>query len=199
MATNEKRRAQMQTLMQQVETPLEQILPTLANEYAEPFRDAVFNELLNSDHACQSPIEVIFAAWWRGIEWMQCGLFRSVRAFDLIPQANVTAVGERFRLDFQVRLSDPRRRYAAAAKAHPDLSFPLIGVELDGHDFHEKTKEQVTSRNRRDRALQQDGWRIYHISGSELHRNGFEAVQEIYMHAHDALIDIEAGIYQYER
>lgn len=48
------------------------------------------------------------------------------------------------------------------------LTFPLIAVEIDGHDFHERTKDQVTYRNRRDRDLQAAGWHVLHFSGGEV-------------------------------
>jgi very-short-patch-repair endonuclease len=39
-------------------------------------------------------------------------------------------------------------------------------VECDGHDFHEKTKQQVTKDNRRERELQIAGWHVFRFSGS---------------------------------
>jgi hypothetical protein len=58
-----------------------------------------------------------------------------------------------------------------------------IGVELDGHTFHEKTLEQVTYRNQRDRALQQIGWRVYHFSFAEFTKNPRESILEVVEHA----------------
>lgn len=67
------------------------------------------------------------------------------------------------------------------AGAHVRTGMMLrILVELDGHDFHEKTKEQVTYRNQRDRDLQMEGWKVLHYSGSELHRNPVQAAQDAY-------------------
>ena len=57
---------------------------------------------------------------------------------------------------------------------------PKVAIELDGHDFHERTKEQVALRNERDRsAPQADGWTVLHFSGSELVRDPLKCVQSV--------------------
>lgn len=43
-----------------------------------------------------------------------------------------------------------------------------IAIELDGHDFHERTKEQATRDKRRDRALVAAGWSVLRFTGSEV-------------------------------
>lgn len=43
-----------------------------------------------------------------------------------------------------------------------------IVVELDGHDFHERTKQQVRARNHKDRLIQGLGLAVCHFSGSEI-------------------------------
>lgn len=55
----------------------------------------------------------------------------------------------------------------------PDFveSFQPIAVELDGHDFHERTRAQSERDKSRDRALQRAGWLALRFTGSEVHRN----------------------------
>lgn len=43
-----------------------------------------------------------------------------------------------------------------------------IVIECDGHDFHEKTKQQVARDKKRDRAFQTDGFTVLRYSGSEI-------------------------------
>lgn len=43
-----------------------------------------------------------------------------------------------------------------------------IAIELDGHDFHERTKEQATRDKKRDRALVSAGWSVLRFTGSEV-------------------------------
>lgn len=51
-------------------------------------------------------------------------------------------------------------------------------IECDGHDFHERTKEQAERDRSRDRRVQELGWRIYRFTGSELYRNAAMLVME---------------------
>jgi very-short-patch-repair endonuclease len=46
-----------------------------------------------------------------------------------------------------------------------------IVVECDGHEFHEKTKEQAAHDKRRDRELQIAGWKVLRFTGSEIWRD----------------------------
>lgn len=46
-----------------------------------------------------------------------------------------------------------------------------IAVECDGHDFHERTKEQAKRDRKRDRDLQAAGWRVLRFTGSEIYQD----------------------------
>jgi very-short-patch-repair endonuclease len=52
-----------------------------------------------------------------------------------------------------------------------DGSRQFAVVECDGHDFHERTKEQAERDRSRDRAVQAQGWRMFRFTGSELYRS----------------------------
>ncbi len=104
----------------------------------------------------QSPIEAIFWMWWVTLESIEPG--GNGFPFSLLPQHEIE--DSKYRLDFAI----------------PEH---MIAVELDGHEFHEKTKEQVTYRNQRDRHLQAAGWTVFHFSGSELYRGQIEVVAAV--------------------
>ena len=46
-----------------------------------------------------------------------------------------------------------------------------LGIEIDGHEFHQATKEQVEKDHRRTRALARCGWMVVRYAGSEVHRD----------------------------
>jgi very-short-patch-repair endonuclease len=52
-------------------------------------------------------------------------------------------------------------------------------VECDGHDFHEKTKEQARHDKERDRNLQSLGYFVYRYTGSELYADVFRGAAEV--------------------
>lgn len=61
-----------------------------------------------------------------------------------------------YRIDFAVKVTAAKRE-------------AWIAVECDGHDFHERTKQQAARDKARDRALTAAGYRILRFTGSEIH------------------------------
>lgn len=53
----------------------------------------------------------------------------------------------------------------------PTISKKKMIVECDGHDFHERTKEQAARDRSRDRAAQSAGYTMFRYTGSEIYRN----------------------------
>lgn len=66
-----------------------------------------------------------------------------------------------------------------------------IVVECDGHEFHEKTKEQAAKDKARDRYLQEWGFKVYHFTGSEIWRDAIKCANEVLSQAHCDAIDAE--------
>jgi len=133
---------------------------------------------------CESPIEVslgaaLMVAWqldsdgWfqpRGGPLVLSGDDRQeykvyVRAGDniLIPQYRIAG----YRLDFLLMHHIAGGRYWKAA------------IECDGHEFHEKTKEQASRDKARDRAITTENIAVFRFSGSEIHRDAFACAAEI--------------------
>jgi hypothetical protein len=107
----------------------------------------------------ESPIEAIFWVWWLALK--DVNYWTDVR---LIEQHRMMLDGKSRRIDFVVLPEDPDILIEAEALG---LRFPGVAIELDGHEFHERTKEQVAERN------------VYHYSGSELYRDPERCVTEV--------------------
>lgn len=130
--------------------------------------------LLHGDQELESPLEAIFYAWFGAIESLED---QEIWTFGLEAQRTVTvANGQRYRFDFGVVFGAQRLSDLATWRGVPQ---PKLGIELDGHDFHERTKEQVAARNTRDRDLTAAGWTVLHYSGSELYRDPIACVAEV--------------------
>lgn len=72
----------------------------------------------------------------------------------LLPQIEF----ERYRFDFGIRWTN-------------------VLIEVDGHDFH-KTKEQRTRDAKRQRYLEQKGFRVIRFTGSEIYKDLDKCIQE---------------------
>jgi very-short-patch-repair endonuclease len=117
---------------------------------------------------CESPLEAAWRIWW----YVVCeGLDRThgtAHRPHALYQHKVEADGRTYRLD------------VAIVDWPPDgTRVPLIAVELDGHTFHERTRQQVADRNARDRALQLAGWTILHFSYDEMKQDGLRCAIEV--------------------
>lgn len=55
----------------------------------------------------------------------------------------------------------------------------MAAVECDGHDYHERTKEQARRDKARDRFLTGEGLVVIRFTGSEIYRDPSECVHEI--------------------
>ena len=81
---------------------------------------------------------------------------------------------ENWRVDFLVRAVgfDSKRGGAPYVRR-------LI-VECDGHEFHERTKEQAARDRRRDRMAQEKGIAIFRFTGSQIWADPWECAGEVF-------------------
>lgn len=54
-----------------------------------------------------------------------------------------------------------------------------VVVECDGHNFHERTKEQAAKDRKRDRVLQEMGFNVFRFTGSELWRDPMGCAEQV--------------------
>jgi very-short-patch-repair endonuclease len=122
--------------------------------YADSAREA-FEKLFGPPLAksqSESPIE----------EKMLVAL-RVVLPTHVVVQQQVNICSGRYRADFAITTPHGNK----------------IIVECDGHDFHEKSKEQAARDKKRDRDMQLEGWRVLRFTGSEIFRNANGCAQEV--------------------
>lgn len=58
----------------------------------------------------------------------------------------------------------------------------IVVVECDGHDYHERTREQASRDKRKDRELQAEGLDIFRFSGSDICRDAAGCAKETLNH-----------------
>lgn len=56
-------------------------------------------------------------------------------------------------------------------------------IEIDGHDFHEKTKEQVAKDKERELNIKMQGYDIIRFSGSQVYNDPIDCVKKTIMYA----------------
>ncbi len=135
-----------------------------AQRIVEVFQREAHDNLTLLDR-CESPIEQIFmtaavlCGWRRRIPApMPHGVHLAKNHAWLISQYPLAAseAHPAMRLDF-VFMTTSR-----------DGGIHRLVVELDGHEFHQRTKDQVSRDKKRDRAIVTRGWRVIRFTGSEI-------------------------------
>lgn len=134
-----------------------------------------FNDSLTGIDRCQSPLErqlaEAFAAALR-FEWRR-------------PNDHPWEVG-RWPGWFLTLLAQPqydryRADFGICTWVYPENDVPpfIVVVEVDGHDFHEKTKEQARYDKSRDRFMTATEARVFRFTGSEVYRDAEACVLEV--------------------
>ena len=89
---------------------------------------------------------------------------RTAGAINVIPECPVGS----YRVDFMLAVKGYGRGLTAV----------LGAMECDGHDYHERTKEQAAYDRRRDRYLQEQGIFVMRFPGFEIHDNPKKCARE---------------------
>lgn len=108
--------------------------------------------------SCQSPIEEIMLVALSGVVAKIGKNFH--KHFTILAQHEIENGDSYYVADFAIFFQNRKN----------SVPIKLI-VECDGHEFHEKTKEQVEKRNKRDYSLKMQGFDILHFSGSEIYKD----------------------------
>ena len=122
------------------------------NEEFESRTGEKLNNAIINLNRCQSEIEKIF--------YLALQLYildNGFKCYVIEPQYKVSAKYTYYVADFMIFDSK-----------NPDF---LLIVECDGHEFHEKTRKQVTNDNNRDYELKSAGYDVLHFSGSEIYND----------------------------
>ena len=160
------------------------------HELREQWKERAAVELFDSDlNECDSPIERLFlgqvmvagAQRWRTWEIGTPSLGRNLYScrgfvhqwmrghwYAWLIQPTVWLDDEKSRLDFLLTVGKP--------DAVPEAT---VAIELDGHDFHERTKEQARRDKSRDRGVAKLGWAVARFTGSEVHASPATCVSEV--------------------
>jgi very-short-patch-repair endonuclease len=136
------------------------------------FQEAI-NPLLEAENLCASPIEK--AMFW--------GLLLTAK--DMVPDPYMPVAGGGIVAFSDGTIIQPQREVTAEGRKYRlDLAVVrggrLVAVELDGHEFHERSRRQASYDKARDRALQLVGWRIARFSGSDVCRDPYTAARDVW-------------------
>lgn len=117
---------------------------------------------------CESPIEQLLSLCLTNLRISFNNWNPFIEITNFVPNQEIKCKnGKKYRLDF----------YFVVAYKNQETKY--FGIECDGYEFHQKTKEQVEYDNQRQRDLQNNGIEIIRFSGSEIWNNPFKCAEEV--------------------
>ena len=163
--------------------------------------------ILQYSQKCESPIEsILFWALARRFRMdADCDescLWINIEQCDITPSTHGNKHREAWREWFNSHILMPELFYAQKTIRinnhiyRPDFSIlctrppnprpsAWVHIEADGHDYHEKTKDQAQRDKSRDRILMsQPDSKVLHYTGSEIYRDVDAIVSEILSHVY---------------
>lgn len=166
----------------------------LAHEYAE----RAVQHLEELDPIVESPIEraLLFALCIAAREHAMNVRYRAKgREFgdfedmpDLLILEPQAALGE-YRVDFLLRYQEivpdaerPVRLKDGTEIPGSKMSVAHLIIECDGHDFHDRSKEQASRDRARDRELKKLGYDVFRYTGSDIWRNPMGVARDALTH-----------------
>jgi very-short-patch-repair endonuclease len=119
---------------------------------------------------CKSPIERLLLA---ALVWTKYGYETGLVEISTMPSANTKVV---ILPQYQIGMRQVDFAIIISGVAKEEIR---IVVECDGHDWHEKTKEQAAHDKNRNRDLTIAGWKLLPFTGSEIWRNPQRCAGEV--------------------
>lgn len=148
------------------------ILETI-NSYSELVQKVIWNDLIYKIEVIytnllniKSPIEQAFyLAMQRELELLRS--YPTIQFINFTPQYSVKVEDKTYRIDFRLH---------AVFAGDTVIDY---AIECDGHDFHEKTKEQAKRDRQRERALISAGYKVIRFTGSEIFEDPYYCASEL--------------------
>lgn len=153
-------------------------LPLNVQGFVKHIMDNYFSDLLTDIDRTESPVEQLFLlAANEKANAPKWSLFKNGVLSEQIlvtPQYPVNIKNHHYRVDFGI----------SYYSGHTN-KYSTIFVEIDGHDFHERTKEQVTHDKQRERLLVNKCDSLIRFTGSEIYKDPYGCVSQAFQLAKD--------------
>lgn len=167
-------------------TPIQKI----AQAAAEAAASEVYSSFEDSPYG-SSPIEHIFHAAFMAHMNYVCGCSdfsvwfmregdtpeQKVKEPDAIhsdPMSSVIWMGA------QTPIGPYKADFTLTVQSWRDEKWRTLVVECDGHDYHERNKQQAAHDRARDRWMTENGYTVFRFTGSELYRDPMRCAEQVF-------------------
>ena len=117
---------------------------------------------------CESPIEQMLSLALEELHIKSIYRFNPfIDVVEIEKQKEIDCNGKKYRVDFYIPV------------IYKNQEEKVFIIECDGHEFHQKTKQQVERDNARTRDLQKAGYEMIRFSGTEIWHRPYKCANEV--------------------
>jgi len=117
---------------------------------------------------CESPIEQLLSLALANLNIKNIHKFNPfIDVVEIEKQKEIYCNGKKYRVDFCIPV------------IYKNKENQTFIVECDGHEFHQKTKEELEKDNNRTRNFQKAGYEVIRFSGTEIWHRPYKCADEI--------------------
>ena len=117
---------------------------------------------------CESPIEQLLSLALEELNIKNIYKFNPfIDVVEIEKQKEIQCENKKYRVDFLIPV------------IYKNQENKCFVIECDGHEFHQKTKEQVERDNTRMRNLQKAGYEVVRFSGTEIWHRPYKCANEV--------------------
>ena len=161
-------------VLEAIEARNSDVLPLVEWIYHTYFIESSSRELSLQEALidCESPIEQAFSIELTTMPLHLYSRFTGgmIDVDGVHKQMTVQAEGKNYRVDFMIPV---------VYRTSENNYCKTFIVECDGHDYHEKTKEQIAKNNQRERDLKAAGYEVIRFSGSDIYKSVYKCVLDL--------------------
>ncbi len=160
------------------------LVDNMLRGYARQMRDEIaYSFRVGPPDAYDSPLEQALAVAFEikiRMEWPRL-LFASSHGFEDLAVKKLIGMSDEVDgiIAPQVKIGTYRVDFFCGHIAGLGDGVSGIVVEVDGHDFHDRTKEQARRDKTRDRTLQSCGYKVFRFAGSEVWKDAFACAETV--------------------
>lgn len=157
----------------------DEVFAFLSEHFDEYVEDWKFDDFMLDIkvHSITSPPEQLFLA-----AWCIAGL-----DLNLEPQSQIG----KYRADFTICAFD---HFVNTGYFKMDIVekiiVPRYAIEIDGHQWHDKTPAQAEHDRKRDRFIQSQGYQVLRFAAREVFRDPFECMREVKFRIKDDIVSV---------
>lgn len=117
---------------------------------------------------CESPIEQLLSLTLENLNIKNIYKYNPfIDVVEIEKQKEIHCENKKYRVDFYIPV------------VYKNQENKCFIIECDGHEFHQKTKEQVERDNTRMRDLQKQGYEVIRFSGTEIWHRPYKCASDV--------------------